>query len=117
MKRINTKNTRAKAVSLALVLILTAFTLMMSGCASDTATKSTSNDTAGSVEWEYVSPSDLKGDTAKADEKADAQADENVNDQTDENADAEAKGTPENGEAPSGQPPQGEPPEKPDGNN
>ena len=125
MKRINTKNTRAKAVSLALVLILTAFTLMMSGCATDTATKSTSNDTTGSVEWEYVSPSDLNGDTAKADENADAAADENgqalgseaPNGQPPEKPDGDmsASGNEQPPEMPNGQAPSGQPPEKPDG--
>ena len=131
MKRIKTKSKskHAKAASFIMVLMLTAFTLMMSGCASDTATKSgTDSDTASAVEWEYVAPADLKGDTAEADTNAEGQtpADENAN--ADEKSGAEAKGAPENGEAPSGQPPEkpegeapsgqapsGQPPEKPDG--
>ena len=103
MKR-KTKTTRAAAI--AMTVMLTAFTLMMSGCSTDTASDTSdtaSKSTAGaSVAWEYVAPSDLKGDTAN-------QQDENAAaEQPDENAQAQ-------GEAPSGEAPSGQPPEKPDG--
>lgn len=92
MKRTIAKRNTAKAAALVMTLLLTAFTLMMSGCSSDTATKSGSgSDTASAVEWEYVSPSDLSYDTDDA---------------------GMPGGDATNGQEQNGQPPQGEPPEK-----
>ena len=104
------KKTKAtKAAALIMTVIMMAFTLMMSGCGEDEVSERTedSASTAKTVVWDYVSPSDLKGDTVQTD--ADSKAD------TD-------------GQAPSGQPPEkpdgqsqgdtapsGQPPEKPDG--
>ena len=96
-----TKVTRAAAI--AMTVVLTAFTLVMSGCstgtASDTSDASDKSAASAGVTWEYVSPSDLQGDTAKTD------------------ADANTESEPSSGEAPSGQPPSDSqtPPEKPDG--
>ena len=96
-----TKATRAAAI--AMTVVLTAFTLVMSGCstgtASDTSDASDKSAASAGVTWEYVSPSDLQGDTAKTD------------------ADANTESESSSGEAPSGQPPSDgqTPPEKPDG--
>ncbi|MGX8773951.1 MAG: adhesin [Bacillota bacterium] len=101
MKLFRTYSRISKAAALAVTLMLLAFTLMMSGCGEDTATRSNATDTGSAVAWEYVAPSDLSGtaDEADADAKADAPADDNA--KTDENTDENAQG-----EAPNGQPPE-----------
>ena len=99
------KSTRAKAAALVMTLMLTAFTLIMSGCSTDTATDSdTAAKSAGSstVAWEYVAPSDLKGDTASADAEGEVPSGS-------EDADMQAKGEAPSGEAPNGAPGQGGP--------
>ena len=80
MKRFRTYSRISKAAALAMTLILLAFTLMMSGCGEDIATKSSAGDTGSAVAWEYVAPSDLSGDAGEvdADAKADAPADDNA---------------------------------------
>ena len=137
MKKTNMKTKRIAAIVMS--VMLTAFTLMMSGCGADTASndadKSGGNASAGTVAWEYVSPSDLKGDTAKAENQKDSDADQDASaDAKDdnsaagksdsdasngdaENGDASNGQPPEkpDGEAPSGEAPSGQPPEKPDG--
>ena len=103
------KSTRAKAAALVMTLMLTAFTLIMSGCSTDTATDSdTAAKSAGSstVAWEYVAPSDLKGDTASADAEGEAPSGS-------EDADMQAKGEAPSSEAPSGEAPSGQVAEKP----
>ena len=62
---------KKRFASIGMTVMLTAFTLMSAGCSTDTASKATDDNAASaSVEWEYVAPSDLKGDTAKADSEA-----------------------------------------------
>ncbi|MCR5034755.1 MAG: adhesin [Clostridia bacterium] len=110
-KKMKRKTKATKAAAIVMTVMLTAFTLMMSGCSTGTASDDSDNSASNSaVTWEYVSPSDLKGDTAKETAKADSDAAKNGQD---ENASAEKQ----EGEAPSGQPPaDGQtPPEKPDG--
>jgi hypothetical protein len=130
---------KKKFAAIGMTVMLTAFTLMSAGCSTDTASKATDDSAvSASVAWEYVAPSDLKGDTAKADsdssekqsdrEKSTDQADSDKStDQADSNASSEKpEGQPPekpdgemqaqgNGEAPSGEAPSGQPPEKPDG--
>lgn len=93
-----------RIIAIVMTLMLAATSLLMSGCGEDMAEvrDDSSGSTAKSVVWDYVSPSDLKGDTAKADASEDNQTQD---DQTQE-------GQPPSGEAPSGQPP-----EKPEGDN
>lgn len=131
-KKMNRKTKATRAAAIAMTVVLTAFTLMMSGCStdsgSDTATKSSSD--ASAVTWEYVSPSDLQGDTANDTAKADSDAAENNQAPADgqtppekPDGDVQAQGEapsgqpPEmpNGEAPSGEAPSGQPPEMPNG--
>ena len=73
MKKTNMKTKRIAAI--VMTVMLTAFTLMMSGCGADTgsgdADASGGGTAASAVAWEYVSPSDLKGDTAKAEDQKD----------------------------------------------
>lgn len=106
---------KKRFAAIGMTVMLTAFTLAMSGCSTDTASKAADDSTgSASVEWEYVAPSDLKGDTAKADSEAsDAQQDSDSADAQQESSNADAQQSDDsqsNGEAPSGQPP-----EKPDG--
>ena len=106
---------KKRFAAIGMTVMLTAFTLMMSGCSTDTASKAADDSTgSATVEWEYVAPSDLKGDTAKADtEASDAQQDSDSADAQQESSNADAQQSDDsqsNGEAPSGQPP-----EKPDG--
>ena len=106
-----------RIIAIVMTLMLAATSLLMSGCGEDVAEvlDDSSSGTAKTVVWDYVSPSDLKGDTAKADASADNQTQD---------------GQPPSGEAPSGQPPEkpegdndsgqapsGQPPEKPEGDN
>lgn len=116
---------KKRFAAIGMTVMLTAFTLMSAGCSTDTASKTDDNAASAAVAWEYVAPSDLKGDTAKADsetsekqsdsdassEKSDGQPPENGGE-----VQAQGNGEAPSGEAPSGQPPSGEPPEKPDGN-
>ncbi len=116
-----------RIIAIVMTLMLAATSLLMSGCGEDMAEvrDDSSGSTAKSVVWDYVSPSDLKGDTAKADASEDNQTqdDQTQDDQTQE-------GQPPSGEAPSGQPPEmpegdndsgeapsGQPPEMPGGDN
>ena len=111
-----------RIIAIVMTLMLAATSLLMSGCGEDMAEvrDDSSGSTAKSVVWDYVSPSDLKGDTAKADASVDNQTQDN---QTQD-------GQPPSGEAPSGQPPEkpegdndsgqapsGQPPEMPEGDN
>ncbi len=128
MKKTNMITKRIAAIIM--TVMLTAFTLMMSGCGADTASDdadaSGSSAYAGTVAWEYVSPSELKGDTAKAEDQKDSDADKDA----DQDASADAKddnsaagksdsdsqgGDAANGDTSNGNPPNGQPPEKPDG--
>ena len=111
-KKMKRKTKASKAAALVLTLMLTAFTLMMSGCGEDIATgggedtDGTADNTAASaVVWDYVSPSDLMGDTAADTAKTDG--DDSTNQSESGNEQAQP---PSDGQAPSGQPP-----EKPDG--
>ena len=60
----------AKAAALVMTLMLTVSTLL-SGCGEAEVSERTedSTATAKTVVWDYVSPSDLKGDTAKTEEE------------------------------------------------
>ena len=133
---------KKKIAAIGMTVMLTAFTLMSAGCSTDTASKATDDSTASaSVAWEYVTPSDLKGDTAKADsETSEKQSDSDASKQSDSNASkqsdsdtssekpegqppekpdgemqAQGNGEAPSGEAPSGEAPSGQPPEKPNG--
>jgi len=88
-----------RIIAIVMTLMLAATSLLMSGCGEDMAEvrDDSSGSTAKSVVWDYVSPSDLKGDTAKADTSADNQT--------------------QDGQPPSGEAPSGQPPEKPEGDN
>ena len=102
---------KKRFAAIGMTVMLTAFTLAMSGCSTDTASKAVDDSTgSASVEWEYVAPSDLKGDTAKADSEAsDAQQDSDSADAQQESSNADAQQSDDsqsNGEAPSGQPPE-----------
>ena len=107
-----TKTTRHRFAAIGMTVMLTAFTLMMSGCGADTgsgdADASGGSAATDTVAWEYVSPSDLKGDTVKTDDTGEADADKSDSNKSDADADA-------NGDASNGTPPSGQPPEKPDG--
>ena len=93
-----------RIIAIVMTLMLAATSLLMSGCGEDMAEvrDDSSGSTAKSVVWDYVSPSDLKGDTAKTDASADNQTQDN---QT------------QDGQPPSGEAPSGQPPEKPEGDN
>ena len=109
----NSKKTRAtKAAAIVMTVMLTAMTLMMAGCGTETDKEGAAAD-AGAVAWEYVAPSDLAGDTAKADESAEGEAPDGEK----PNGEAPSGQPPEmpDREAPSGEAPSGQPPEKPDG--
>jgi len=121
---------KKKIAAIGMTVMLTAFTLMSAGCSTDTASKATDDsEVSASVAWEYVAPSDLKGDTAKDDsDSSEKQSDSDKStDQADSNASSEKpEGQPPekpdgemqaqgNGEAPSSEAPSGQPPEKPDG--
>ena len=101
----------AKAAALIMTLMLTAFTLLMSGCGEAEVSERTedSTATAKTVVWDYVSPSDLQGDTAKAD------TDTKTNADADTNAKADGQAPPEGEAPPSGEAPSGQPPEMPNG--
>ena len=91
-----------RIIAIVMTLMLAATSLLMSGCGEDMAEvrDDSSGSTAKSVVWDYVSPSDLKGDTAKADASADNQTQD---------------GQPPSSDAPSGEAPSGQPPEMPGG--
>ena len=124
MKKTNMKTKRIAAIIM--TVMLTAFTLMMSGCGADTgssdADASGGGTAASAVAWEYVSPSDLKGDTAKAENQKDSDADKDADADAQEDKSAAGKsdsdaqsGDAANRDASNGNPPSGQPPEKPDG--
>ena len=106
----------AKAAALVMTLMLTASTLLMSGCGEDTTSTGADSGDKSAVTWEYVAPSDLQGDTAETDADTDAKTDTDADANTDANAkadtDTEAKS--EGQAPPSGEAPSGQPPEKPD---
>jgi len=121
-----TKTTRRRFAAIGMTVMLTAFTLMMSGCGADTASDdadaSGDSAAASAVAWEYVSPSDLKGNTAKAEDQKDSDADKDADADTKGDKSAAGKsdsdaqgGDAANGDASNGNPPSGQPPEKPDG--
>lgn len=117
-----TRTKRHRLAAIGMTVMLTAFTLTMSGCGAGSTSDTAGSASASTVAWEYVSPSDLKGDTAKTDTQDDKNADQSdanaKGDNTaDENTNAAEKpdGEAPNGEAPSGDAPSGQPPEKPDG--
>ena len=101
-----------RIIAIVMTLMLAATSLLMSGCGEDMAEvrDDSSSGTAKTVVWDYVSPSDLKGDTAKADASADNQT------QDDQTPDGQPPEKPE-GDNDSGQAPSGQPPEKPEGDN
>ncbi len=120
MKRI----TKHRIAAIGMTVMMTAFTLTMAGCGTASNDADTDGSTAGTVAWEYVSPSDLKGDTAKSSDainetaKNDAKSDNaakesDSSEQSDQNADSDAQKP--QGQPPSGEAPSGQPPEKPDG--
>ena len=112
---------KKKIAAIGMTVMLTAFTLMSTGCSTDTASKATDDSAASaSVEWEYVAPSDLKGDTAKADsESSEKQTDSDTatenqeSDQTDQSNGDNSTGQSDNNA--SSEKPEGQPPEMPDG--
>ena len=117
----------AKAAALVMTLMLTASTLLMSGCGEDTSSTGADSGDKSAVTWEYVAPSDLQGDTAEADTDTDAKADANTKAEGQAPPDGEAPSgqppekpdgdTQAKGEAPSGEAPSGQPPEMPEGDN
>ncbi len=112
---------KKRFAAIGMTVMLTVFTLMSAGCSTDTASKATDDSTASaSVAWEYVAPSDLKGDTAKADgESSEKQAGSDTatenqdSDQTDQSNGDNTTGKSDSNA--SSEKPEGQPSEKPDG--
>lgn len=123
------RTTKHRIAAIGMTVMMTAFTLTMAGCGTASNDADTDGSAACTVAWEYVSPSDLKGDTAKSSEATDETAKDDAksdnaakesdsSEQSDQNADSDAQkpqGQPPSGETPSGEAPSGQPPEKPDG--